>query len=139
LKIENSDLLADYNNILNICKKYFSHLFNIHNISDIRQREIHTAEPPVPGLSHLEVQTATAKLKKHKSSDSDQISAELIQAGGETLVSTNSLIQLEIRKNCLISGRSLLLYQFTRCVIKLTVISVIILGYNCYQLHAETY
>jgi hypothetical protein len=31
------------------------------------------------------------------------------------------------------SGRSLLLYQFTRWVIKLTVI--IIVGYHCYQLH----
>jgi hypothetical protein len=29
------------------------------------------------------VETATAKLKKYKSPGSDQISAELIQAGGE--------------------------------------------------------
>jgi hypothetical protein len=33
--------------------------------------------------------------------------------------STNSLILFGIRKNCLISGRSLLLYQFTKRVIKL--------------------
>jgi hypothetical protein len=38
-----------------------------------------------------------------------------VQAGGETLCprSINSLILFGIRKNCLISGRSLLLYQFT--------------------------
>jgi hypothetical protein len=37
------------------------------------------------------------------------------------LLSTNSLILLSIKKNCLISGRSLLLYQFTERVTKLTV------------------
>jgi hypothetical protein len=43
------------------------------------------------------------------------------------------LILFGIRKSCLISGRSLLLYQFTRRVIKPTV--VIIMRYHCYQLH----
>jgi hypothetical protein len=42
------------------------------------------------------------------------------------------LILFGIRKNCLISGRSLLLYQFTSRVIKLTV--VIIREYHYYQL-----
>jgi hypothetical protein len=37
----------------------------------------------VPGPIHLEVEIAIAKLKKHKSPDSDHILAELIQAGGE--------------------------------------------------------
>jgi hypothetical protein len=45
------------------------------------------------------------------------------------------LILLGIRKNCLISGRSLLLCQFTRRTIKVTV--VIIVGYHCYQLHTK--
>jgi hypothetical protein len=40
--------------------------------------------PLVPGPSRLEVEIAVAKLKKNKSPSSDQISAELIQAGGET-------------------------------------------------------
>jgi hypothetical protein len=48
---------------------------------------IHTAEPLVPGPSHLEVEISIAKLKKNKSQGSDQIQAELYQAGGETLVS----------------------------------------------------
>jgi hypothetical protein len=60
---------------------------NVHNISDVRQTEIHTAEPLVPGPSHREVEISIATLKKYKSPGSDQIPAELIQAGGETLVS----------------------------------------------------
>jgi hypothetical protein len=69
------------------CKSYSSQLLNIHNISDIMQTEIHTAEPLVPGPSHLEVEISIGKLKKYKSPGSDQISAELYQAGGETLMS----------------------------------------------------
>jgi hypothetical protein len=60
---ENGDLLADSQNILNRRKNYFSHLLNVHNVSDVRQIEVHTAEPLVPGSSHLEVETAIAKLK----------------------------------------------------------------------------
>jgi hypothetical protein len=47
----------------------------------------------VPGSSHLEVEIAIAKFKKYKSPVSDQILAELIQSGGEILVSViNKLI-----------------------------------------------
>jgi hypothetical protein len=46
--------------------------------SDVRQIEIYTAEPLVPEIS-------IAKLKRYKSPGSDQILAELIQAGGEIL------------------------------------------------------
>jgi hypothetical protein len=46
-----------------------------------------TIKPLVPGPSRLQVEIATAKLKKYKSPGSDQIPAELIQAGGETLLS----------------------------------------------------
>jgi hypothetical protein len=55
---------------------------NVHNVSDVRQKEVYTAEPLVPGPSRLEVEIAIAKLKKCKSPSSDQIPAELIQAGG---------------------------------------------------------
>jgi hypothetical protein len=54
---------------------------------DVRQIEEHTAEPLVPGSSRLAVEIAIAKLKKYKSPGSDQIPAELIQAGGEMLLS----------------------------------------------------
>jgi hypothetical protein len=63
-------------------------LLNVHNVSDVRQIEVHTAEPLVPGPSRLEVEIAIAKLEKYKSSDSNQIPAELIQVGGEILLST---------------------------------------------------
>jgi hypothetical protein len=55
VKDENSDLLADSHNILNRWKSYFSQLLNVHNVSDVRQIEIHTAERLVPGPNHLEV------------------------------------------------------------------------------------
>jgi hypothetical protein len=60
---------------------------NVHNVSDVTLIEIHTAEPLVPGLSLLEAETAIAKLQKYKCLGSDQILAELIQAGCKTLVS----------------------------------------------------
>jgi hypothetical protein len=50
----------------------------VHKVSDVRQIEVHTAEPLVPGPSHLEVEIAVAKLEKYKSLGSVQIPAELI-------------------------------------------------------------
>jgi hypothetical protein len=60
VKDENCDLLADSHNILNRCKNYFSLLLNVRNVSDVRQIEVHTAEPLVPSPSRLEVETAAA-------------------------------------------------------------------------------
>jgi hypothetical protein len=62
-------------------------VIDVHNVSDVRQIKVHTAESLVPGPSHLEVKIAIAELKKYKLSGSDQILAELIQAGGESLLS----------------------------------------------------
>jgi hypothetical protein len=59
----------------------------VHTVSDVRQIEVHTAEPLVPGPSRLEVEIVIAKLKKYKSPGSDKIPAELIRAGGEMLLS----------------------------------------------------
>jgi hypothetical protein len=87
VKGENGGLLEDSHNILNRWKSYFSQLLNVHNVSDVRQIEMYTAEPLGPGSSHLEVEIAIAKLKKYTSPSSDQILAELIQVGGGTLVS----------------------------------------------------
>jgi hypothetical protein len=87
VKDENGDLLVDSNIILNRWKSYFSKLLNVHEVSDVRQIEIHTADTLVSGSGHLEVAISIAKLKKYKFPGSDQIPAELCQAGGETLVS----------------------------------------------------
>jgi hypothetical protein len=53
VKDENSNLLEDSHNILNRCKNYFPHLLNVHNASNVRQTEVHTAEALVSGLSRL--------------------------------------------------------------------------------------
>jgi hypothetical protein len=63
VKDENGDLLADSHNILNGWKNYVSQLLDEHNVSDVRQIEVHTAEPLVPGPSRLEVEISIAKLK----------------------------------------------------------------------------
>jgi hypothetical protein len=73
VKDKNGDLLADSQNILNRWKNYVSHLLNVHNVSDVRQIEVHTAEPLVPGASRHEVEIAIVKLKKYKSPGSDEI------------------------------------------------------------------
>jgi hypothetical protein len=48
---------------------------------------IRTAEPLVPEPSLVEVKIAIGKLKSYKSQGTDNIPAELIKAGGETLYS----------------------------------------------------
>jgi hypothetical protein len=50
--------------ILNKWKKYFSQLLNLHNASDVRQTEVHTAEPLVPGPVVLSLKFPLQSLKK---------------------------------------------------------------------------
>jgi hypothetical protein len=77
------------------------------------------AEPLVPEPSLGEVEIAI------KSPGIDQIPAESIKAGGETLHSkVHKLILFKIRRNCHSSGRNLLLYQFKLRVIRLIVIII---------------
>jgi hypothetical protein len=83
----NGDLFADCPNIFNRWKSYFSQLLNIHNDNYFRRMEVHTAEPLIPGHSHLEVEIAITKPKSNPSLGSDQIPVELVEGGGETLVS----------------------------------------------------
>jgi hypothetical protein len=49
--------------------------------------DIHTAQPLVLEPSLIEVEIAFGKLKSYKYPGTDQIPAELIRAGGETLCS----------------------------------------------------
>jgi hypothetical protein len=66
---------------------------NVHGVNDVRQAEIHTAEPLVPDPSDSEVEMAIEYLKRHKLPGIDQIPAELIKAGGRTIRSeTHQLI-----------------------------------------------
>jgi hypothetical protein len=91
IKDENGNLLADPQNVLNRWKHFFNQVLNVHGVHDVRQMDIHTAEPLVPEPSLVGVEIAIGKLKSYKSPGTDQIPAELIKAGDETLYS-------EIRK-----------------------------------------
>ena len=58
---------------------------NVHDVKDVRQAEIHTVGPLVPEPSDFEVELSIEKLKNHKSSGIDQITAEMIKVGGSTI------------------------------------------------------
>jgi hypothetical protein len=81
VKEENGDLLADSHSILNRWKNYFCQLLNVHGVNDVRQTEIHTAEPLVLEPSSSEVDISIEKLKRYKSPGNDENPAEMIQAG----------------------------------------------------------
>jgi len=82
---EKGDLVAEYHSIMTRWRNYFSKLLNVHGVKDVRQAEIHTAEPLVPEPGAFEVELAIEKLKSHKSPGIDQIPAESIKAGGRTI------------------------------------------------------
>ena len=85
VKDEKGDLVADCNSIVVRWRKYFSQLFNVRGVKDVRQAEIHTAEPLVPEPSAAEVELAIDKQKSHKSPGIDEILTELIKPGGRTI------------------------------------------------------
>jgi hypothetical protein len=85
VKDEKGDLVADSHSIMARWGNYFSRILNVRGVSDVRQPEIHTAEPLVPKQSAVEVELVFEKLKSHKSPGIDQIPAELIKAGGSTI------------------------------------------------------
>jgi hypothetical protein len=74
VKDENGDLLSDSHRIW-IGGRTMTLLLNVHRVNDVRQIEIHIAEP--------------LESWKYKSPGIDQIPDELIQAGGETLQSVS--------------------------------------------------
>ena len=53
VKDEKGDLVADSHNIMTRWRNYFFQLLNVHGSKDVRQAEIHTAEPLVPEPSAL--------------------------------------------------------------------------------------
>jgi hypothetical protein len=100
-----NSLLANSHNILNKWKNYFAQLLNVYRVSDVEQIKIHTAKPLVSDPGPFEVEITVAKLKKYELPGSDQILAELIQAGGKILWSEvhKLIILFGLRKNCLFS------------------------------------
>jgi hypothetical protein len=59
-------------------------IYGVHNIT---QKDIQTTELLVPEPSLVKVEVTIGKLKSYKSPGTDQILAELIKAGSETLCS----------------------------------------------------
>jgi hypothetical protein len=62
IKDENGNLIADPQNVLNRWKTFFNHVLNVHGVHDVRQMDIHTAEPLVPEPSLVESEIAIGKL-----------------------------------------------------------------------------
>jgi hypothetical protein len=87
IKDENGNLIADPQSALNRWKNFFNQVLNVRGVYDVRQMDIHTAEPLVSEPSLVEVEIAIGKLKSYKSPGTDNIPAEMIKAGGETLYS----------------------------------------------------
>ena len=79
---DDSDLVADSHSNLAKWMNCFSQLLNVHGFNEVRQTEIHTAEPLVSEPSSSEAEMAIEKLQNHKLPDIDQIQAELFKVGG---------------------------------------------------------
>jgi len=120
-------------------RNYFSQLLNVHRVNEVRQTEIHTAEPLVPEPSAFEVELAIGKLKSHKSSGIDQIPEELIKAGGRIIryEIQNLLFLFGITRTYLRNGRSRSLYLSVRRAIKQIVVSIG--AYHFCQLRTKLY
>jgi len=67
--------VSDTHIILAWWRNYFSQLFHVHGVEDVRQVEIHIAEPLVPEPSAAEFELVIDKIKSHKSPGFDQIPA----------------------------------------------------------------
>jgi len=66
VKDEKDDLVTHSHSILARWRSYLSQLLNVYGFNDVRQTEIHTAEPLIPEPSAFEVELAIGKLKCHK-------------------------------------------------------------------------
>lgn len=63
-------------------EKHTGHLSEMHGVNVVKKTEIHIAEPLVHEPRAYEVVTATELSQRCKSPNTDQITAELIQARG---------------------------------------------------------
>jgi hypothetical protein len=118
---------------------------NTDYVTDVRHIGTHTTEPLVPGL-RLKLLLQTLKIINHHLVITFWQSLFKQEVKHCSLGSTNASISLGTRKKCLVCGRrNLLLYQFTKRVIKLTVVIVVRCHFSQLgeypshsQVHAET-
>ena len=77
-------MVVDSHSILVRWRNRFSQLFIIHGVNDVRQTEIHTAEPLVPEPRAADFELAIENLKITNQRRIDQIPAKL-RHGGRTI------------------------------------------------------
>ena len=73
-------MVKDSQNILFLWQNAFYQLFSVRGVMDLRQTEIHTAQPIVPELSAFDFKMAIEKVIV-TSPGIDQIPGALIKAG----------------------------------------------------------
>jgi hypothetical protein len=64
IKDESGDLVVDCHSILARWSNHFCQLLNVHEVNDVRQTEIHIAEPLVPEPGAFEFELTKKKKKK---------------------------------------------------------------------------
>jgi hypothetical protein len=73
VKDEKGDLITDSHNVLARWGNHFTQLLNVHEANDVRQTEVHKAQPLVPELSTFNFEMTIEKLKRHTSLSIDQV------------------------------------------------------------------
>ena len=59
-------MLADSDGILNILKNHYCQLLHVNGVNDVRQTEVHTAQPLVAKPTAFEVEMAVEKFQRYK-------------------------------------------------------------------------
>jgi hypothetical protein len=87
-------------------------MLHVPGVHDVRQMDIHTAEPLVSETSLVDVEISVVKLKSYKSPGTDNIPAELFKQGVKHYILryTDLFVLYGIRMRCHSSERNLLLY-----------------------------
>jgi hypothetical protein len=106
VKDDKGDLVADSNSILVKWRNYFGKLLNAHEVSDIRQAEVHTENPLVPETTAFEIELAIENLKNHQVLLKSQLNCLKQAVGQSELRFINLLFLFGIRRNCLKNGKS---------------------------------
>jgi len=101
-------LVADSHSTSARWRNYFSQLLNVYGVNDVRQTEIHTAEPLVPEPSASELELTIKKLKVTYHQVLIKYQQNCLKHGVKQFAMRliNLLFQFRIRRNCLRSGRS---------------------------------
>jgi len=65
VKDEKGDWVTASHSIVARWRNHFCQLLNVHGVNDVKQTEIHTAEPLLSEPSTFEFELAVEKLKRH--------------------------------------------------------------------------